>query len=93
MHSHAQAHTGVYTHVITFTNANTHDEIWNAAQNQLREEGVIQNYLRMIWGKKILEWSPNPQVALSYMITLNDRYSLDGRDPNSYSGVFWVLGR
>ena len=75
------------------TFSETHDEIWNAAQNQLREEGVIQNYLRMLWGKKILEWSPNPQMALSYMMTLNDRYALDGRDPNSYSGVFWVLGR
>ena len=75
------------------TYSQTHDEIWNAAQNQLRTEGIIQNYLRMLWGKKILEWTPNPQLALSYMITLNDRYSLDGRDPNSYSGVFWILGR
>jgi deoxyribodipyrimidine photo-lyase len=75
------------------TYSKTHDEIWNAAQNQLRQQGIIQNYLRMLWGKKILEWSPNPQIALSYMITLNDRYALDGRDPNSYSGVFWVLGR
>ena len=75
------------------TFSQTHDEIWNAAQNQLRTQGIIQNYLRMLWGKKILEWTPNPQLALSYMITLNDRYSLDGRDPNSYSGVFWVLGR
>ena len=75
------------------TYSQTHDEIWNAAQNQLRTQGVIQNYLRMLWGKKILEWTPNPQIALSYMITLNDRYSLDGRDPNSYSGVFWILGR
>lgn len=71
----------------------THDEIWNAAQNQLRTQGIIQNYLRMLWGKKILEWTPNPQIALSYMITLNDRFALDGRDPNSYSGVFWILGR
>ena len=70
------------------TYSQTHDEIWNAAQNQLRTQGIIQNYLRMLWGKKILEWTPNPQLALSYMITLNDRYSLDGRDPNSYSGVF-----
>jgi deoxyribodipyrimidine photo-lyase len=75
------------------TYSQTHDDIWNAAQNQLRTQGVIQNYLRMLWGKKILEWTPNPQIALSYMITLNDRYSLDGRDPNSYSGVFWILGR
>jgi deoxyribodipyrimidine photo-lyase len=75
------------------TYSQTHDKIWNAAQNQLRVEGSIQNYLRMLWGKKILEWTPNPQLALSYMINLNDRFSLDGRDPNSYSGVFWILGR
>ena len=47
----------------------------------------------MLWGKKILEWTPNPQIALSYLIDLNDRFALDGRDPNSYSGVFWILGR
>lgn len=74
-------------------NSETHDEIWNAAQNQLREEGIIHNYLRMLWAKKILEWSPTPQIALSYLIDLNDRFALDGRDPNSYSGVFWTLGR
>jgi deoxyribodipyrimidine photo-lyase len=72
-------------------NSETHDEIWNAAQTQLREEGIIHNYLRMLWAKKILEWVPNPQLALSYMIDLNDRFALDGRDPNSYSGVFWTL--
>ncbi|GIS38166.1 MAG: hypothetical protein Ct9H90mP10_05670 [Actinomycetota bacterium] len=49
-----------------FTNAKTHDEIWNAAQNQLKTEGRIHNYLRMLWGKKILEWTPNPQIALSF---------------------------
>ena len=76
-----------------FMNGDTHDEIWNAAQNQLRIEGRIHNYLRMLWGKKILEWTPNPQIALSYLIDLNDRFALDGRDPNSYSGVFWILGR
>jgi len=71
----------------------THDALWNAAQRQLREEGVIQSYLRMVWGKKILEWSPGPEVAAEVMIELNNRYALDGRDPNSYSGVFWCLGR
>jgi deoxyribodipyrimidine photo-lyase len=71
----------------------THDEIWNAAQNQLRREGRLHNYLRMLWGKKILEWSPTPQDALEVMIELNNKYALDGRDPNSYSGIFWCLGR
>jgi deoxyribodipyrimidine photo-lyase len=76
-----------------FEAARTHDHLWNAAQRQLLEEGRIQNYLRMIWGKKILEWSPSPPEALAVMIELNDKYALDGRDPNSYSGIFWTLGR
>lgn len=73
--------------------ARTHDPIWNAAQRQLREEGVIQNYLRMLWGKKVLEWSPSPREALDVLLDLNDRWALDGRDPNSVSGIFWCLGR
>ena len=73
--------------------AQTHDPIWNAAQRQLLREGRIHNYLRMLWGKKILEWSPSPERAIEILIRLNDRYALDGRDPNSYSGIFWVLGR
>lgn len=76
-----------------FETARTHDPLWNAAQCQLLQEGVIHNYLRMLWGKKILEWSPDPRTALEIMIRLNDRYALDGRDPNSYSGIGWVLGR
>ncbi|MGD9720924.1 MAG: deoxyribodipyrimidine photolyase [Pirellulales bacterium] len=71
----------------------THDRLWNAAANQLRTEGRLHNYLRMLWGKKILEWSDSPEQALETMIALNDRYAVDGRDPNSYSGIGWVLGR
>ena len=56
------------------------------------QEGWIQGYLRMLWGKRILEWAPSPRQALSWMIELNNRYALDGRDPNSYSGIMWVLG-
>jgi deoxyribodipyrimidine photo-lyase len=73
--------------------AKTHDPLWNAAQTQLVREGRIHNYLRMLWGKKILEWSRDPEIALDVMIELNNRYALDGRNPNSYSGIFWVLGR
>ncbi len=76
-----------------FEQAMTHDEIWNAAQRQLVSEGRIHNYLRMLWGKKILHWSRTAQEALAIMIELNNKYALDGRDPNSYSGIFWVLGR
>jgi deoxyribodipyrimidine photo-lyase len=71
----------------------TADVVWNAAQHQLVGEGRMHNYLRMLWGKKLLEWSPTPEQALARMILLNDKYALDGRDPNSYSGIFWVLGR
>jgi deoxyribodipyrimidine photo-lyase len=73
--------------------AETYDELWNASQRQLVREGRIHNYLRMLWGKKIYEWSRTPQEALDVMVHLNNKYALDGRDPNSYSGIFWVLGR
>ena len=76
-----------------FRHAKTHDPLWNAAQTQLLREGTIHNYLRMLWGKKILEWTTSPRDALDIMIELNNRYALDGRDPNSYSGIFWCLGR
>lgn len=76
-----------------FRDAETHDPLWNAAQRQLLGEGRIHNYLRMLWGKKILEWTRSPREALDVMLELNNRYALDGRDPNSTSGIFWVLGR
>jgi deoxyribodipyrimidine photo-lyase len=76
-----------------FERARTHDPLWNAAQGQLLQEGRIHNYLRMVWGKKILEWTSSPQEALDIMIELNNKYALDGRDPNSYAGIMWVLGR
>lgn len=76
-----------------FETAATHDELWNAAQRQLLREGRIHNYLRMLWGKKIVEWSRTPREAVEIMIELNNKYALDGRDPNSYSGIFWCLGR
>jgi deoxyribodipyrimidine photo-lyase len=82
----------VYT-LEEFESARTHDSLWNAAQRQLVAEGRIHNYLRMLWGKKILHWTQSPQEALEVMIHLNNKYALDGRDPNSYSGIFWVLGR
>lgn len=76
-----------------FEASETHDPLWNAAQRQLVREGRIHNYLRMLWGKKILEWSESPDAALETMIHLNNKYAVDGRDPNSYSGIFWTLGR
>jgi deoxyribodipyrimidine photo-lyase len=73
--------------------AQTHDPLWNVAQVQFLREGRIHGYLRVLWGKKILEWSPSPQQALTVMLELNNRYALDGRDPNSTSGILWCLGR
>jgi deoxyribodipyrimidine photo-lyase len=76
-----------------FEGARTHDELWNAAQRQLVREGRIHNYLRMLWGKKILEWTRSAREALAIAIELNNKYALDGRDPNSYSGISWCFGR
>jgi deoxyribodipyrimidine photo-lyase len=73
--------------------AETHDPLWNAAQREMRRDGWFHNYMRMLWGKKILEWSASPRDALATMIHLMNRWSLDGRDPNSYAGYLWTLGR
>ncbi len=74
--------------------AETYDELWNAAQTQMVRYGWMPNYLRMYWGKKIVEWTPNAAAAMEQMVYLNDRYFLDGRDPNGYSGIAWtVLGK
>ena len=77
----------------TLEAAATHDDLWNATQRQLAQEGRIHNALRMLWGKKILEWSRSPRVAVRTMVHLNNKYALDGRDPSSYAGIYWVLGR
>lgn len=76
-----------------FENGKTHDDVWNAAQRELVKTGRMHNYLRMLWGKKIYHYSPDAQSSLEILIELNNKYALDGRNPNSYSGIFWVLGR
>ncbi len=75
-----------------FESAATHDELWNAAQKELLLRGTIHGYYRMYWGKKIIEWSTSYQDALDDMIYLHDRYSLDGRDPNTYTNILWCFG-
>jgi deoxyribodipyrimidine photo-lyase len=75
-----------------FANAQTHEKLWNAAQIELVSTGKIHGYMRMYWAKKILEWSKTPQQAFETAIILNDRYALDGRDPNGYTGVAWAVG-
>ncbi|KAK6167257.1 hypothetical protein SNE40_021332 [Patella caerulea] len=69
----------------------THDDLWNAAQLQMVTEGKMHGFLRMYWAKKILEWTPNPEIALKEAIYLNDKYQLDGRDPNGYVGCMWSI--
>lgn len=70
----------------------THESLWNVCQHDLVMSGKLHGYLRMYWAKKILEWTADPETALDFAITLNDRYSLDGRDPNGYAGIAWSIG-
>lgn len=83
------------THLYTrrqFEEAATHEALWNACQKDLVSSGKLHGFLRMYWAKKILEWSAGPEEALAIAIDLNDRYSLDGRDPNGYAGIAWCIG-
>jgi deoxyribodipyrimidine photo-lyase len=71
--------------------AETGDELWNAAQREMVTTGWMHNYVRMYWAKKILEWAPDPATAFDWAVALNDRYELDGRDPNGYAGIAWAI--
>ncbi len=73
-------------------NAETHDPLWNAAQRQMVLAGWMHGYLRMYWAKKILQWTRSPEEAFEIAVRLNDRYELDGRDPNGYAGIAWAIG-
>lgn len=75
-----------------FEAAQTHDDLWNTAQREMVATGKMHGYMRMYWAKKILEWSPSPEEALATAIYLNDRYELDGCDPNGYAGIAWSIG-
>lgn len=72
--------------------AETHDPLWNAAQIEMVQTGKMHGYMRMYWAKKILEWTLSPQISLEYAIYLNDKYQLDGNDPNGYTGIAWSIG-
>jgi len=75
-----------------FENAKTHDELWNTAQLEMVKTGKMHGYMRMYWAKKILEWTEKPEEAIEIAIYLNDKYELDGRDPNGYTGIAWSIG-
>ena len=70
----------------------TADPLWNAAQKEMLLTGRMHNYLRMYWGKKILEWTPDPETAFDITLAMNNRYFMDGRNPNGYAGVAWAIG-
>ncbi|MFZ4621845.1 MAG: deoxyribodipyrimidine photo-lyase [Bacteroidota bacterium] len=81
----------IYT-LAQFEQSKTHDELWNAAQRQMVHTGKMHGYMRMYWAKKILEWTASVEDAMMIAIYLNDRYELDGRDPNGYAGIAWSIG-
>ena len=72
--------------------AETHDAAWNAAMKEMRLTGYMHTYMRMYWGKKILEWTPTPSYAYATALYLNNKYFIDGRDPNSYANIAWLFG-
>lgn len=90
---HKDDHREYVYNLEQFENAKTHDPYWNAAQIEMVKTGKMHGYMRMYWGKKIIEWSETPQKAFEIAIYLNNKYSLDGRDANAYTGVAWCFGK
>ncbi len=88
---HAADHRPVLYSEKQLEQAETHDPLWNAAQMQMVSSGWMHNYVRMYWAKKILEWSRSPAEAHRIAVRLNDKYELDGRDPNGYAGIAWAI--
>ncbi|HKO98428.1 MAG TPA: hypothetical protein VJU86_15630 [Pyrinomonadaceae bacterium] len=77
----------------TIEAAETYDELWNAAQRELVNTGLLHNYVRMLWGKRVIEWQRSYEMAFELLVHLNNKYALDGRDPNSYAGILWCFGK
>ena len=73
--------------------AETYDELWNASQRELVNTGLLHNYVRMLWGKRVIEWQRSYEIAFELLVHLNNKYALDGRDPNSYAGILWCFGK
>ena len=71
----------------------THDELWNAAQREMVATGGMHNYVRMLWGKNVIAWTKTYEEAFAILEHLNNKYCLDGRDPNSYAGILWCFGK
>lgn len=92
LHEHREDKRAYNYSLKQFEQAATHDDLWNAAQREMAITGKMHGYMRMYWAKKILEWTGSPEEALQNAIYLNDKYSLDGRDPNGYAGIAWSIG-
>jgi deoxyribodipyrimidine photo-lyase len=92
LHMHSTDKRAFVYDLDAWESAATHDPLWNAAQRQLVATGGIHNYMRMLWGKKVIEWSRTPEEAYQTLVHLNNKYALDGRDPNSYTGILWCFG-
>ena len=93
MKTHESDHKDTLYSDETLINATTHDEYWNACMREMVDTGYMHNYMRMYWGKQIIKWSPSFEAAYERIKRLNNRYFLDGRDPNSFAGVAWCFGR
>lgn len=93
MAQHAGDEREVVYDLSSLERADTHDELWNAGQRELLATGQMHNAVRMLWGKSLLLWSASYEEALRHLIHLNDRYALDGRDPNSYANILWCFGK
>lgn len=92
LHLHAGDKREFVYDLAAWESASTHDPLWNAAQRELAATGTIHNYLRMLWGKKVIEWSKTPEEAYETLVHLNNKYALDGRNPNSFTGILWCFG-
>jgi deoxyribodipyrimidine photo-lyase len=74
-------------------NCETYDELWNATQREMNLTGEVHNYVRMLWGKLVIQWTKNYEEAFAILEHLNNKYCLDGRNPNSYAGILWCFGK
>ena len=93
MASHAQDAREVTFSLDELERGQTHDDVWNAGQRQLVDTGTMHPVVRMLWGKAVVEWAPTYDAAFAWLVHLNDKYSLDGRDPGSYAGIQWCFGK
>ena len=93
LHNHTNDPRKYLYNLEELENAKTYDPYWNAAQNEMRLTGKMHGYMRMYWGKKIIEWTATPEIAFKVALHLNNKYELDGRDPNGFAGVSWCFGK